>query len=90
MRKTLLTRVAPPVTAHVVDVAKAIRVWNNPKYANDRVMLLFTNPTDVLRPGGRRRGYSIRQYRRHGVPSGENLVNNAVSVDEKISKRLRN
>ena len=34
----------------MVDVAKAIRVWNNPKYANDRVMLLFTNPTDVLRP----------------------------------------
>ena len=50
VRKTLLTQVAPPgVTAHVVDVAKAIRVWNNPKYANDRVMLLFTNPTDVLR-----------------------------------------
>ncbi|MGB3255853.1 PTS mannose transporter subunit IIAB, partial [Buttiauxella gaviniae] len=32
VRKTLLTQVAPPgVTAHVVDVAKMIRVWNNPK-----------------------------------------------------------
>ncbi|MDI9742434.1 PTS sugar transporter subunit IIB, partial [Acinetobacter baumannii] len=34
VRKTLLTQVAPPsVTAHVVDVAKMIRVYNNPKYA---------------------------------------------------------
>ncbi|VFS62938.1 EIIAB-Man [Raoultella planticola] len=50
VRKTLLTQVAPPgVTAHVVDVAKMIRVYNNPKYAGDRVMLLFTNPTDVER-----------------------------------------
>ena len=50
VRKTLLTRVAPPgVTAHVVDVAKMIRVYNNPKYAGQRVMLLFTNPTDVER-----------------------------------------
>ena len=46
----LLTQVAPPgVTAHVVDVAKMIRVYNNPKYAGERVMLLFTNPTDVER-----------------------------------------
>lgn len=50
VRKTLLTQVAPPgVTAHVVDVAKMIRVYNNPKYAGERIMLLFTNPTDVER-----------------------------------------
>ena len=43
VRKTLLTQVAPPgVTAHVVDVAKMIRVYNNPKYAGERVMLLFS------------------------------------------------
>lgn len=84
VRKTLLTQVAPPgVTAHVVDVAKAIRVWDNPKYANDRVMLLFTNPTDVLRlvEGGVKittvniGGMAFRQ--------GKTQVNNAVSVDEK-------
>jgi PTS system mannose-specific IIB component len=39
VRKTLLTQVAPPgVTAHVVDVAKMIRVYNNPKYAGERIM----------------------------------------------------
>lgn len=84
VRKTLLTQVAPPgVTAHVVDVEKMIRVYNNPKYAGDRVMLLFTNPTDVERivEGGVKitsvniGGMAFRQ--------GKTQVNNAVSVDEK-------
>lgn len=79
-----LTQVAPPgVTAHVVDVAKMIRVYNNPKYAGERVMLLFTNPTDVERlvEGGVKitsvnvGGMAFRQ--------GKTQVNNAVSVDEK-------
>ncbi|WP_413738703.1 PTS mannose transporter subunit IIAB [Sodalis sp. RH21] len=84
VRKTLLTQVAPPgVTAHVVDVAKAIRVYDNPAYAKDRVMFLFTNPTDVERvvEGGVKittvniGGMAFRQ--------GKTQVNNAVSVDEK-------
>lgn len=84
VRKTLLTQVAPPgVTAHVVDVAKMVRVYNNPKYAGERVMLLFTNPTDVERivEGGVKitsvniGGMAFRQ--------GKTQVNNAISVDEK-------
>ncbi|WP_336821645.1 PTS mannose transporter subunit IIAB [Cedecea sp. VD19] len=84
VRKTLLTQVAPPgVTAHVVDVAKMIRVYNNPKYAGERVMLLFANPTDVERivEGGVKitsvniGGMAFRQ--------GKTQVNNAISVDEK-------
>lgn len=50
IRRTLLTQVAPPgVTSHVVAVDKAVGVLNNPEYENDIVLLLFTNPTDVLR-----------------------------------------
>lgn len=84
VRKTLLTQVAPPgVTAHVVDVAKAIRVWNNPKYAGERVMLLFTNPTDVWRlvEGG----VEIKSVNIGGMAfrQGKTQVNNAVSVDAK-------
>ena len=84
VRKTLLTQVTPPgVTAHVVDVAKMIRVYNNPKYAGERVMLLFTNPTDVERivEGGVKitsvniGGMAFRQ--------GKTQVNNAISVDAK-------
>ncbi len=84
VRKTLLTQVAPPgVTAHVVDVAKMIRVYNNPKYAGQRVMLLFTNPTDVERlvEGG----VKITSVNIGGMAyrQGKTQVNNAVSVDEK-------
>lgn len=84
VRKTLLTQVAPPgVTAHVVDVAKMIRVYNNPKYAGERVMLLFTNPTDVERVV--EGGVKITSVNIGGMAyrQGKTQVNNAVSVDSK-------
>ncbi|MGC0893904.1 PTS mannose transporter subunit IIAB [Pantoea agglomerans] len=84
VRKTLLTQVAPPgVTAHVLDVDKMVRVWNNPKYGQDRVMLLFTNPTDVLRVV--EQGVDIKTVNIGGMAfrQGKTQVNNAVSVDEK-------
>ncbi len=84
VRKTLLTQVAPPgVTAHVVDVAKAIRVYDNPKYANDRVMLLFTNPTDVVRVV--EGGVKLSSVNIGGMAfkQGKTQVTNAVSVDQK-------
>lgn len=84
VRKTLLTQVAPPgVTAHVVDVAKMLRVYNNPKYAGERVMLLFTNPTDVERVV--EGGVKITSVNIGGMAyrQGKTQVNNAVSVDEK-------
>ncbi|WP_426448855.1 PTS mannose transporter subunit IIAB [Siccibacter colletis] len=82
VRKTLLTQVAPPgVTAHVVDVAKMIRVYNNPKYARERVMLLFTNPTDVERVV--EGGVNIKSVNIGGMAfrQGKTQVNNAISVD---------
>ncbi|MBW5894818.1 PTS mannose transporter subunit IIAB [Pectobacterium polaris] len=84
VRKTLLTQVAPPgVTAHVVDVAKAVRVYDNPKYAADRVMLLFTNPTDILTLI--ENGVNITSVNIGGMAfkQGKTQVNNAVSIDEK-------
>ncbi|MDI9222568.1 PTS mannose transporter subunit IIAB [Pantoea sp. EA-12] len=84
VRKTLLTQVAPPgVTAHVVGIDKMIRVWNNPKYGRDRVMLLFTNPTDVERIV--EQGVDIKSVNIGGMAfkQGKTQVNNAVSVDEK-------
>src|SRR5687767_6601128 len=50
LRSTLLKQAAPPgVTSSIVDISKAVRVFNNPKYEKDRVMLLFTTPLDVER-----------------------------------------
>ena len=48
IRSTLLKQVAPAgIKSHVVDLAKAVRVYNNPKYENDRCLLLFTYPSSV-------------------------------------------
>ncbi len=82
IRSTLLKQVAPPgVTAHVVDIAKCIRVYNNPKYAGERVMLLFTNPTDVLKivEGG----VKIKSVNIGGMAylDGKTQVSNAISID---------
>ena len=90
VRKTLLTQVAPPgVTAHVVGVDKMVRVWNNEKYAQDRVMLLFTNPTDVERLVAQ--GVEIKSVNIGGMAfrQGKTQVNNAVSVDQKDIEAFR-
>lgn len=84
VRSTLLKQVAPPgVTAHVVDVEKMIRVYNNPAYGRDRVMLLFTNPIDVVRLV--ENGVNITSVNIGGMAfrQGKTQITNAVSVDEK-------
>lgn len=49
IRKTLLKQACPPgMKVNIVDVQKAIAVFNNPKYANDKIFYLFTNPTEAL------------------------------------------
>ncbi|HBO22910.1 MAG TPA: PTS mannose transporter subunit IIAB [Providencia sp.] len=83
VRSTLLKQVAPPgVTAHVVDVAKCIRVYNNPKYSGERVMLLFTNPTDVKRLV--EEGVDIKSVNIGGMAyhEGKTMVTNAVSINQ--------
>jgi len=82
IRKTLLTQVTPPgITAHVLDINKTIRVYNNPKYAGDKVIMLFTNPTDVLRlfEGG----IPINSVNIGGMAfyKDKKQINNAISVN---------
>ena len=84
IRATLLKQVAPAgIKSHVVTLDKAIRVYNNPKYAGDRVMLLFTNPTDVERVV--EGGVKITSVNIGGMAfrQGKTQVNNAISVDAK-------
>jgi len=60
VRKTLLTQVAPPgVTAHVVDVDKMVRVWNNPKYGQDRVMLQNREQIEPVRISAAKRDIRV-------------------------------
>lgn len=50
VRSTMLKQSTPPgVSAHVLTVAKATRVFNNPEYAGERFMLLFTGPEPIVK-----------------------------------------
>lgn len=50
IRTTLLKQAAPPgIKVNVVSVSKAVAVFNNPKYADEKAFLLFTIPIDVVR-----------------------------------------
>ena len=83
-RATMLKQAVPPgVTAHVVSVDKMMRVYNNPEYADDKVMLLFTNPTDALELV--RRGVIIQSINIGGMAykEGRVMLDMSVSVDEK-------
>lgn len=83
-RSTMLKQAVPPgVTAHVVSVDKMMRVYNNPEYADDKVMLLFTNPTDALELV--RRGVQIQSINIGGMAykEGRTMLDTSVSVDAK-------
>ena len=83
-RSTMLKQAVPPgVTAHVVSVDKMMRVYNNPEYAGDKVMLLFTNPTDALELV--RRGVQVSSINIGGMAykEGRVMLDMSVSVDEK-------
>lgn len=84
VRSTMLKSVAPPgVTAHVVNVEKMIRVYNNPEYAGERMMLLFTNPTDVVRL--MEAGVEFKSINVGGMAykDGKKMITSAVAVDDK-------
>lgn len=83
IRSTLLKQVAPAgIKSHVVDLAKAVRVYNNPKYENDRCLLLFTNPSSVLYLV--ENGVPIKSVNIGGMSfhEGKKQVSSAVSVDQ--------
>ena len=49
IRKTLVKQAAPPgIKVNIVDVEKALKVYKNPKYEEETVFYLFTNPTEVV------------------------------------------
>ncbi|MDH2924117.1 PTS system D-mannose-specific IIA component (Man family) /PTS system D-mannose-specific IIB component (Man family) [Nicoletella semolina] len=84
VRSSMLKSVAPPgVTAHVVGIEKMIRVYNNAEYADERMMLLFTNPTDVVRL--MEAGVEFKSINIGGIAykDGKKMITSAVAVDEK-------
>ena len=83
VRSTLLKQVAPAgIKSHVVDLDKAIKVYNNPKYADDKCLLLFTNPTSVLKLV--ENGVDIKSVNIGGMSfkEGKTQITGAVSVND--------
>ncbi|MBU3191725.1 mannose/fructose/sorbose PTS transporter subunit IIB [Clostridium bowmanii] len=83
IRKTLLEQVAPPgVKSSVVGIDEAIRAYNIPKYQDDRVLFLFTNPTDVLRMV--EGGVAIKSVNIGGMSfkAGKKQITSVISVDD--------
>ena len=80
IRSTLLKQVAP--AGHVVSLDKAIRVYNNPKYENDRCLLLFTKPASVLYLV--EHGVDIKSVNIGGMSfhEGKKQLTKAISVDD--------
>ena len=90
IRKTLLEQVAPPgIKSSVVGIEEAIRAYNIPKYRDDRVLLLFTNPTDVLRMV--EGGVAIKSVNIGGMSfkAGKKQITNVVSVDDTDIKAFK-
>ena len=82
IRATLLKQVAPAgMKSHVVTLDKAIRVYNNPKYENERCLLLFTKPASVLYLV--EHGVDIKSVNIGGMSfhEGKKQVSSAVAVD---------
>lgn len=83
IRSTLLKQVAPPgIKSSVVDIDKAVRAYNSPKYETAKCLLLFTNPTSVLRMV--EAGVNITSINIGGMSfkEGKRQLTQAVSVND--------
>ena len=82
LRKELLLQIAPPhLKAYVIPVEKAIKVYNNPKYAGRNILMLVTKPEDAVRliEGGLR----IKEINVGGMAykEGNKQLSDAVTVN---------
>lgn len=83
VRKSLLKQVAPSgVTVNVASPEKTAKVYHNPKYQNVPVLILFTNPLEVLQLI--EAGVPIQSVNIGGMAfqEGKNQVTHAVSVNQ--------
>lgn len=90
IRKTLVKQAAPPgIKVNVVSIDKAALVYENPKYKDDTVFYLFTNPTEVLRLV--EKGIPLKKINIGGMSykKGKKQLTKAVSVDQQDVKAFR-
>lgn len=83
LRKTLLKQAAPPgIKVNIVNIDKAVSVYHNPKYQDETVFYLFTNPQDVL--SAVKKGIPIKSINIGGMAyrEGKTQITKAVSLDK--------
>lgn len=83
IQKALLSQAAPPdVKAHVVTLDKLIEVYFHPMFLNVKVMLLFTNPADVV--SIYKKGVFFNTVNIGGMKftEGKTMVTHFISVDQ--------
>lgn len=80
LRVALLEQAAPPgITVHVLSVERFLKIYANPKYATDRVLILFENiatADEVIR-----KGVDIKELNIGGV----SYNNSRTSISEAVS-----
>lgn len=84
LRKTLIGEAAPPgVKANVIPVQKLIEIAKDSRFGGTRALLLFENPTDVLRAV--EGGVDIQEVNVGSMAhsEGKKMINNVLSVDKK-------
>ncbi len=83
IRVKLLKQVSPPnITSHVVNIDKFVKVYNNPKYFGEKVLLLFTNPKDIIKII--QKGVKIKSINIGGISyqKGKQQITDAISVNK--------
>ncbi|WP_225743557.1 mannose/fructose/sorbose PTS transporter subunit IIB [Marinilactibacillus sp. Marseille-P9653] len=84
LRRSLITQAAPPgVKANVVPVDKMIEVFKDPRFGKTKALLLFENPTDVVRVV--EGGVELEEVNVGSMAHSEGkvMINNVLSVDQK-------
>ncbi len=87
IRVKLLKQVSPPsINSHVVNIDKFIKVYKNPKYLKDKVLLLFTNPKDIIKVI--KKGIKIKSINIGGMSykEGKKQITDAISVNKEDIK----
>lgn len=90
LRKTLLEQAAPPgINVHVLPVDRFLKIYANPKYSKDRVLLIFEN----IHTAGEciEKGVDIKSLNLGGVSSNRQRtkVMNHIAVTEDEANVLR-
>lgn len=82
--KALVSQAAPPdIKSHVVTLDKLVEVYFHPMFMNVKVLLLFTNPSDVA--AVYKRGVYFKSVNIGGMKftGDKKMITHFISVDER-------